>query len=76
MAAGLYQSAHDLAVVELAPEAVIRQDLELLTSLFERMASYPIDGWYLKGKARPRFLDWSSLFLTLALRPTWIMSTP
>ncbi|KAF9234244.1 nuclear protein 96-domain-containing protein [Melanogaster broomeanus] len=38
MAAGLYQSAHDLAVVELAPEAVIQQDFELLASLFERMA--------------------------------------
>lgn len=60
MAAGLYQSAHDLAVVELAPEAVIRQDVELLTSLFERMASQSIDGWHLKGKARP------SLFLLQA----------
>ncbi|KAF8137470.1 nuclear protein 96-domain-containing protein [Boletus edulis] len=55
MAAGLYQSAHDLAVVELAPEAVIRQDLDLLTSLFERMASQTIDGWHLKGKA---YLDY------------------
>lgn len=52
MAAGLYQSAHDLAVVELAPEAVIRQDFELLTTLFERMVSQSIDGWHLKGKAR------------------------
>ncbi|KIK96637.1 hypothetical protein PAXRUDRAFT_825734 [Paxillus rubicundulus Ve08.2h10] len=51
MDAGLYQSAHDLAVVELAPEAVIRQDFELLASLLERMASQSIDGWHLKGKA-------------------------
>ncbi|KIJ61588.1 hypothetical protein HYDPIDRAFT_42554 [Hydnomerulius pinastri MD-312] len=49
--AGLYQSAHDLAVVELAPEAVIQQDFELLASLFERMVNQPIDGWHLKGKA-------------------------
>lgn len=76
MAAGLHQSAHDLAVVELAPEAVIRQDLELLTSLFERMASYPIDGWYLKGKARlSLFLD-RSFLLTHVRRPIWITSTP
>ena len=68
IAAGLYQSAHDLAVVELAPEAVIRQDLDLLTSLFERMTSYPIDGWHLKGKARRLCLDWS-LLLTHACRP-------
>ncbi|KAF9225855.1 hypothetical protein BS17DRAFT_777779 [Gyrodon lividus] len=51
MAAGLYQSAHDLAVVELAPEAVIRQDFELLASLLERMTGQSIDGWHLKGKA-------------------------
>jgi len=56
MTAGLYQSAHDLAVVELAPEAVIRQDFELLTSLFERMVSQSIDGWHLKGKA---YLDYA-----------------
>lgn len=76
MAAGLYQSAHDLAVVELAPEAVIRQDLVFLTSLFERMTSYPIDGWHLKGKARPPLLLDRSLLLTFALRPIWITSTP
>lgn len=64
MAAGLYQSAHDLAVVELAPEAVIRQDFELLTSFFERMASQSIDGWHLKGKARP-LPSLCALFLTL-----------
>ncbi|KAG9313450.1 nuclear protein 96-domain-containing protein, partial [Chiua virens] len=52
MAAGLYQSAHDLAIAELAPEAVIRQDLDLLVSLFEAMDGQPIDGWYIKGKAR------------------------
>ncbi|KAG6334962.1 hypothetical protein ID866_4118 [Astraeus odoratus] len=51
MAAGLYQAAHDLAVTELAPEAVIQQDFELLVSLFERMNHQTIDGWHLKGKA-------------------------
>ena len=71
MAAGLYQSAHDLAVVELAPEAVIRQDFDLLTSLFERMANQSIDGWYLKGKARPYLLLWCHILsYDVAFRPT------
>jgi nuclear pore complex protein Nup98-Nup96 len=48
--AGLYQQAHDLAVVELAPEAVIRQDLDLLISLFERIANQTVDGWHTRGK--------------------------
>lgn len=48
--AGLYQQAHDLAVVGLAPEAVIRQDLDLLTSLFERIANQTVDGWHVRGK--------------------------
>ncbi|KAG1786824.1 nuclear protein 96-domain-containing protein [Suillus plorans] len=48
--AGLYQQAHDLAVVELAPEAVIRQDLDLLVSLFERIANQTVDGWHTRGK--------------------------
>lgn len=48
--AGLYQQAHDLAVTELAPEAVIRQDLDLLISLFERIANQAVDGWHVRGK--------------------------
>ena len=53
MNAGLYQAAHDLAVAELAPEAVIRQDFDLLMTLFERMSSQTIDGWHFKGKVTP-----------------------
>lgn len=51
--AGLYQQAHDLAVVDLAPEAVIRQDLDLLVSLFERIASQTVDRWHVRGKVMP-----------------------
>ena len=47
---GLYNSAHELAVLELAPEAVIRNDLELLESLFERIAGHPVDNWHSRGK--------------------------
>lgn len=76
MAAGLHQSAHDLAVVELAPEAVIRQDFELLASLFERMASQSIDGWHLKGKARPSLILPRCTFSRVAFRPIWTTPTP
>lgn len=55
MAAGLHQAAHDLAVAELAPEAVIRQDFEFLVTLFERMSSQTIDNWHFKGKVTLSF---------------------
>ncbi|KAH7905575.1 nuclear protein 96-domain-containing protein [Hygrophoropsis aurantiaca] len=37
------------------PEAVIRNDLELLRSLFEGMSSNTVQGWYFRGKA---YLDY------------------
>ncbi|KAI6168370.1 nuclear protein 96-domain-containing protein [Pisolithus thermaeus] len=62
MASGLYQAAHDLAVAQLAPEAVIQHDFEFLTSLFERMSSQTVDGWYLKGKA---YMDYAHAMIRL-----------
>ena len=50
--AELWNSAHDLAVLELAPDAVVRQDHELLRTIFSRLSGHPIDGWHLRGKAR------------------------
>ena len=50
VSAGLWGSAHDLAVLELAPDAVIRQDHELLRTFFNRLSGHPIDGWHLRGK--------------------------
>lgn len=38
-------------MLELAPEAVIRQDLELLKELFQKIAGHPVDGWHVRGKA-------------------------
>jgi nuclear pore complex protein Nup98-Nup96 len=46
----MWNAAHDLAVLELAPEAVIRHDYELLKNLFARMAGHPVDGWNVRGK--------------------------
>ncbi|THH21138.1 hypothetical protein EW146_g347 [Bondarzewia mesenterica] len=56
--AGLYNAAHELAVLELAPEAVVRDDLELLQALFGRIAGHSVDGWHVRGKA---FLDYVNI---------------
>ncbi|KAI0350876.1 hypothetical protein OH77DRAFT_1498850 [Trametes cingulata] len=56
LSAGLYDAAHDLAVLELAPDAVIRQDLALLRELFEVFEGRPVSGWNDRGKA---FLDYA-----------------
>lgn len=53
LAAGKYNPAHDLAVLELAPDAVLRKDLDLLRSLFERFAGRPVEGWHVRGKVCP-----------------------
>lgn len=50
LSAGMYNAAHDLAVRELAPDAVIRDDLELLKSLFEQFRDHPVDDWHVRGK--------------------------
>ena len=50
----MYNSAHNLAILELAPDAIIRQDLELLRSLFIRFDSDgkrdKIEHWFVRGK--------------------------
>lgn len=48
--AGRYSAAHELAVYELAPEAIMRKDLELLEELFQRISGHPVDGWEVRGK--------------------------
>jgi len=55
VSSGLWNSAHELAFLELAPDAVVRQDHELLRTIFNRLSGHPIDGWFLRGKA---FLDY------------------
>ncbi|KAI0676531.1 nuclear protein 96-domain-containing protein [Trametes maxima] len=56
LAAGLYDAAHDIAVLELAPDAVIRQDLLLLRELFEVFDGRPVNGWNDRGQV---FLDYA-----------------
>ncbi|GJE85205.1 Nup96 domain-containing protein [Phanerochaete sordida] len=56
LSAGLYNPAHDLAVLELAPDAVIHRDLELLKDIFERFEGRSVDDWQVRGKI---FLDYA-----------------
>jgi len=48
--AGSYTAAHELAVLELAPDAIIRKDLELLKELLQRISGHPVEGWHVRGK--------------------------
>ena len=56
MSAQMYNFAHNLAILELAPDAIIRKDLELLRSLFIRFDSEgkrdKIELWFVRGKVR------------------------
>jgi len=60
--AKLWNAAHDLAVLELAPDAVVRQDHELLQTIFGRLSGHPIDSWHLRGKT---FLDYTNATVRL-----------
>ncbi|KAJ7460571.1 nuclear protein 96-domain-containing protein [Mycena latifolia] len=62
VSAGLYNAAHDIAVLKLAPDAVIRRDLTLLTNIFSRFNGRPVDGWHVRGKL---FLDFAHIVTRL-----------
>jgi len=61
-----YNAAHNIAVLELAPDAVIRKDLELLCNLFNPLATTgrreKIDGWFVRGQV---FLDYARVMTRL-----------
>ncbi|KDR80187.1 hypothetical protein GALMADRAFT_61996 [Galerina marginata CBS 339.88] len=66
IAAQAYSSAHNLALLELAPDAVMRKDLELLRNLFEPFDSPSrrdkIENWFVRGKV---FLDYVEIMTKL-----------
>lgn len=79
LSAGLYNLAHDLAVLELAPDAVIHRDLDLLKELFERFVGHQVDDWHTRGKVRFSNLP-MSIFVPhhgarLACRYSWTTCT-
>ena len=61
-----YNAAHNIAVLELAPDAVIRKDIELLRNLFNPLATTgrreKIDGWFVRGQV---FLDYTRIMIRL-----------
>jgi hypothetical protein len=75
----MYNAAHNLAILELAPDAIIRQDLELLRSLFIRFDSDgkrdKIEHWFVRGKVRFHTLSRQSfaVFSGIHFRCYWIM---
>ncbi|KAI0822929.1 nuclear protein 96-domain-containing protein [Trametes gibbosa] len=62
ISACLYDAAHDIAVLELAPDAVIRQDLVLLRELFDVFDGRLVGGWNDRGKV---FLDYAQALARL-----------
>lgn len=72
VSSGLWNSAHELAFLELAPDAVVRQDHELLRTIFSRLSGHPIDGWFLRGKVCKSKLISANLSLFPCDRPSWI----
>ncbi|KAJ3921186.1 nuclear protein 96-domain-containing protein [Lentinula edodes] len=75
LAAGNLNRAHDIAVLSLAPDAVIRNDYDLLKEIFSPFVPFSgdsdqgrVEGWYVRGKA---FLDYAD---TMTRIPTLIPS--
>ncbi|KAG6826063.1 hypothetical protein H0H93_016841, partial [Arthromyces matolae] len=60
--AELYDAAHDWAVLELAPDAILRRDFDLLRSLFSVFAKHSVTGWHVRGKV---FLDYVKIMTHL-----------
>ncbi|KAF9066758.1 nuclear protein 96-domain-containing protein [Rhodocollybia butyracea] len=69
LAAGNLDRAHDIAVLSLAPDAVLRNDYELLKELFSPFIPFSgdpdrgrVEGWYVRGKT---FLDYANIMLRI-----------
>ncbi|KAJ3813268.1 nuclear protein 96-domain-containing protein [Lentinula aff. lateritia] len=75
LAAGNLNRAHDIAILSLAPDAVIRNDYDLLKEIFSPFVPFSgdsdngrVEGWYVRGKA---FLDYADIMTRI---PTLIPS--
>jgi hypothetical protein len=51
--AGLFDRAHGVVLTDLAPEAIIRRDNDLLRRLVEPLADKEVETWNHGGKVRP-----------------------
>lgn len=77
MLATMHPEAHEIAVLELAPDIVIRGDLHLLEHIFKAIHNHSkIDDWYVRGQVR-RF-TWCAERKhaeNILRRYSWIMHT-
>jgi len=56
--AGAHTAAHDLAVTYLAPEAILRSDLELLKNIFSAIDDSSVSDWRVGGQL---FIDYANI---------------
>ncbi|KAF7294383.1 SNF2 family helicase [Mycena kentingensis (nom. inval.)] len=63
-AAGMRDDAHTLAVNKLSPDVIIRNDLDLLSTMFSRFQGRPVNGWHARGKV---LLDYANIVTRLPL---------
>ncbi|KAJ4000271.1 nuclear protein 96-domain-containing protein [Lentinula boryana] len=70
LVAGNLDRAHDIAVLSLAPDAVLRNDYELLKELFSPFIPFSsdsdggrVEGWYVRGKT---FLDYANIMIRIS----------
>jgi len=61
LSAQMYNTAHNLAILELAPDAIIRKDMDLLRTFFIRFDSDgrrdKIEHWFIRGKVLLDYVD-------------------
>lgn len=50
LSARMHTTAHDLVVTELAPDAIIRKDLQLLREMLDELSTHHVEGWHDRGK--------------------------
>lgn len=74
LAAGNLDRAHDIAVLSLAPDAVIRNDWALLKELFSPFVPFSgdndrgrVEGWYVRGKVCDFYYIYRLLYPALIL---------
>lgn len=74
LAAGNLNRAHDIAVLSLAPDAVIRNDYDLLKELFSPFVPFSgdsdhgrVEGWYVRGKVSGGMNELIPLTLKISL---------
>lgn len=65
--AAMHPEAHEIAVLELAPDIVIRRDLDLLELTFNSIHNHSkIEDWNVRGQVSTKTLDKDVTFIDRA----------